>query len=78
MKKYYKRVFLNKGKGVALVEIDDDGEGYGSVKITDCNRNITLSCPTYSDKEKKNSIVKLDRLIEELVKYRRMMGGVDE
>lgn len=65
MKKYYRRTFLNKGKGVASLEIDFE-DVYGSVKISDCNRAVSLSFDFSNKKEKDNSLFKINTLVTEL------------
>lgn len=75
MKKYYKREFLNRKEGTACIEISCDGEGYSGVKITDCNRQVTLSCSTYNDKEKENTLYKLNKLIDNLTVLRQKIQG---
>jgi len=69
LKKYYKRLFLNKGEGTAFLELTYE-DGYGGVKIADCNRAVTLSIDTSNKKEKENSLHKIDVLISELSKYK--------
>lgn len=64
-KKYYRRIFLNRGKGVASLELDFE-DSYGTVKISDCNRAVSLSFDYSNKKERENSEFKLNKLISEL------------
>lgn len=70
MKKYYKRTFLNRGKGVASLEIDFE-DTWGTVKISDCNRAVSLSFDFSNKKEKDNSIFKINTLVSELTKLKQ-------
>ena len=74
MKPYYKRCYLNKGEGTANLEISYVG-GYGHVKISDCNRQVTLSIDTSTTKEFKNSAYKIDKLISELTALSEILEG---
>lgn len=71
--KYYSRKFLNKGRGVAAIEIDfaswDFGVGFDcAVNISDCSRVVRLDFNVYDEKELKAAHTKLKGLILELFK----------
>jgi len=73
-KKYYVRKFLNKKEGIAAIEIDgtckdkfDDGF---SVKLSDCNRQITLDFWADSKQDYKEKLDKVNLIISELTKVK--------
>lgn len=71
--KYYSRVFLNKKSGLAAIECDVDtwdfGVGFdGSIKISDCNRSISLDISTYDDESLVATYKKLQILHSEICK----------
>lgn len=68
-KKYYKRLFLNKKEGTAFLELSYE-DGYGNIKISDCNKSISLSIDTSNKKERENSLYKIDLILLELSKYK--------
>lgn len=52
---------------------------YGILNISDCNRKISLSIELESAKARKNTFAKLDKLIDELIKFRNELSEtVDE
>lgn len=52
---------------------------YGILKISDCDRKISLSIELGSAKARKNTFAKLDKLIDELIKFRiELSKTVDE
>ena len=69
MSKYYKRGFLNKGTGVASIEVEVDGN-YSFVKVSDCNKSTTLSFDTSDKKETSNSVYKINKLLSELQSFK--------
>lgn len=73
-KKYYKRTFLNKKEGVALIEsrvsTDENGFKDAGVKITDCNRQVSLEFNFWNVETKDNTQYKINKLIEELEAFR--------
>lgn len=73
MSKYYKRAFLNRGEGTALIEIDYE-DRYGAIKITDCSRSISLSFSTSTKKETAAAKFKIDKLIAELTVLQTKLG----
>ena len=78
VKDYYRRVFLNPKKGVALIEcsINTWGETLsGSVKITDCNRTVSLEFENLTtDKNNKKKLeTKLNTLITELQNFKKAL-----
>jgi hypothetical protein len=71
--KYYSRKFLNKGRGVAAIEIDFASWHFDvgfdcSVNISDCSRTVRLDFDVYTEKELKSAKDKLEGLILELCK----------
>ena len=67
---YYKRTFLNKKEGTALVECRVRGDTFGTVKITDCNRSVTLEFNSYDEPKRDLMAYKIDKLISELTAFR--------
>ena len=78
-KKYYSRKFLNSNKegGVAAIEciVEKYGHSYGAwaeVKISDCNRQISLDFSYETDKFEAR-LAKIDLLVEELTKVKEQL-----
>lgn len=44
------------------------------LKISDCNHMIDLSIDTYNKKDAKNTLYKLDILINTLIEFRKILG----
>ena len=78
--RYYKRQFIN-GPGhhstafvYAVVEksrASDEYSGELTLTIADCCRSITLSIDIDSEENRKNTLLKLDAVIETLTGFRR-------
>jgi len=78
-KETYWRKFLNKSRGKAAVEVDDAGDGYIELSITDCRRAINLEFyvdrdnPEKSAKELKHKLsvlrTALDKVEAQIDKY---------
>lgn len=83
-KKYYSRKFLNSNKegGLAAIEctVEKYGHSYGAwaeVKLTDCNRHITLDFSYETDKFEAR-LAKIDLLVEELTKVKEQLIKIHE
>ena len=79
-KKHYVRTFLNKGEGLAAIEISaDDSYNYkeNNVTLSDCHRSITLDFGFKDKKGKKEKLAKLYGIIAELQDLEAVMMGMD-
>lgn len=90
-KKLYRRKFINKNVGAAVIVVDFDKWG-GRVHITDCSRSINLEFNTYSDydddmtpaskaarrKDLKDSIAKADVLVSEFTVVKEYLESMLE
>ena len=79
---YYYRDFLNVNKGSAFIEIEYQEQPAtlhsnsfvnSYVNISDCNRKIELDFCIYSEKEKEERLVKLDKLINQFQQLRELV-----
>jgi hypothetical protein len=81
MKTHYKRVFLNKERGVAAMTLElkkaNDTEYSGTIEISDCNRVARLDMDFWTPKMKKERLAKLSKMIELLTEYRGLVEAAD-
>lgn len=65
--KLYKREFLNDKEGTALIEVSAERESENwldaGIKISDCDRMISLEFYCNDNKSRRDRIRKLDRII---------------
>lgn len=75
---FYERRFLNMkrpGNGAAFIFIDhEQGGHYSDLRIGDCNRIVELSIDMSDEKERANSLQKLEVLVEVLGEYREWLA----
>lgn len=74
--RYYKRKFLNKDEGIALIEVT--GEQYSEsvslyVVLSDCNRQISLDFYFENEEVRQERLDKMDLLIAELKEARKFI-----
>ena len=80
MNKYTSRKFLNKDKGMAAMQsIFEQSFDYVdcSIAITDCNRQVTLDFSASNKRIAKEKLAKLNLIIEELTKVKRIYENID-
>jgi hypothetical protein len=79
-KKFYKRSFLNKTEGSAVIETKCNHEhefaASATLKITDCNHTVNIDLDFWDPKLKAEKKYKLDKLISELEAFRTALFPV--
>ena len=76
--KYHSRKFLNKGEGMAAIEISASLESWmfeSQVTLSDCNRQVSIDLSIYTAKDLKPKLDKLDLMINELTKLKLFMDS---
>jgi hypothetical protein len=76
--KHHSRKFLNKNHGIAAIETSIESYTWSSgvdatVKISDCNRQVSLDFSVYEKKDLSCSVDKLNLIINELCKFRDVL-----
>jgi hypothetical protein len=76
--KYHSRKFLNKGEGMAAIEVSASLESWMfecQVALSDCNRQVCIDLSIYTAKDIKPKLDKLDLMINELTKLKLFMDS---